>query len=101
MQAVFLQAGAAQGAFQGETGLLRDPQGSEIAGADAQPRALQAASGQRPPADGNQSLGGEAPAAGVRADAVAYLGRACVPIDIGEVDPANDLVIFPSEHHEV
>jgi Domain of unknown function (DUF222)/HNH endonuclease len=101
VQAVLLQGGAAQGAFQGEAGLLGDPQGREIVGVDVQPRALQRTSGQRPPADGDQSLGGEAPAAGVRADAVANLGRACVPIDIGEVDPADDLVIFPGEHHEV
>ena len=47
MQAVFLQGGAAQGAFQDEAGLLRDPQGREIVDVDAQPRALQAAGCER------------------------------------------------------
>jgi len=45
MQPVFLQGCAAQGAFQGEAGLLRDLQGREVVGVDAQPRALQTASG--------------------------------------------------------
>jgi hypothetical protein len=43
VQAVFLQGGAAQGAFARETGLLRDPQRCEVVGIDAQPHGLQAA----------------------------------------------------------
>ena len=57
--------------------------------------------GQRPPGEGRQGLGGEAPAAGARADAVADLGATRVPIDIGEVYPAGDPVVVPGEHHEV
>jgi hypothetical protein len=38
---------------------------------------------------------------GVGADAVADLGRMCVLIDIGGVDPADDLVSFPGQHHEI
>jgi hypothetical protein len=55
----------------------------------------------RPSSSGNQGLRGEALAVGVRADAVADLGRACVRIDIGEVDPADDPVSFAGEHHEI
>jgi hypothetical protein len=101
VQAVLLQGGAAQGAFAREAGLLRDPEGCEVVGVDAQPYALQAASGQRPPGEGSQGLGGEAPAAGARADAVADLGATRVPVDIGEVYSAGDPGIVPGEHHEV
>src|ERR1700751_5850473 len=97
VQAVFLQGDAAQGAFARETGLLRDPQRCEVVGIDAQPYALQAAGGQRPARKGSQGLGGEALAAGVRADSVTDLGAACVPVDVGEVYPAGDGVIVPGE----
>jgi hypothetical protein len=72
VQAVFLQAGAAQGTFASEACLVRDPQGREIVGVDVQPHALQAAGGQCPPGEGGQSLGDEAPAAVARADAVVF-----------------------------
>jgi hypothetical protein len=84
VQAVFLQAGAAQGGFAREACLVRDPQGREIVGVDVQPHALQAACGQCPPGEGSQSLGGKALAAVARADAVADLGAARVPVDVGE-----------------
>ena len=93
MQAVFLHAGAAQGAFTREAGLLRDPQRGKIVGVDVQPHALQAASGQRPPGEASQRLGGKAPAASARADAVADLGATRVPVDVGEEYPAGDPVI--------
>ena len=50
-----------------------------------------------------QSLGGEAPPAGARADAIADLGATRVPVDVGEVYPAAayDPVFVPGEHHEV
>jgi hypothetical protein len=68
-----------------------------IVGVDAQPHVLQAASGQRPPGEGSQSLGGEASAASARADAIADLGVTHVSVDVGEVYPSGDPVIVPGE----